>query len=140
MNTRRSYSDRLCVQVVCGLASFMIFSTVGACSPDAPLDDAALASARAAPCDATYENFAAEFFGRYCLACHNNELVGDLTRFDAPTGINFNSLNEVRGFQNRIRLRAGIQGDMPPRLLPVAQPTQEERLRLIQWIDCGAPQ
>lgn len=109
-------------------------------SPDSPLGPELLEQARAAPCgELTYQNFAADFFARYCLACHNDQLVGDAQRTDAPTGINYNRLDQIRLFAQRIRLRAGVQGDMPPRLLAVPQPTDEERLMLIQWIDCGTP-
>jgi uncharacterized membrane protein len=106
-----------------------------------PLPKDYLADADTSPCgDVTYQNFAADFFGRYCLRCHNEQLIGDVNRFDAPTGINFNTLSDVRGFQARIRLRAGIQGDMPPKLLPIPQPTDDERMMLIRWIDCGTPE
>lgn len=124
-----------------------IFAAVGAgvfpasgCSPDNPLSPEALEQAAQKKCgELTYQNFGADFFARYCLACHNEQLVGDLDRSDAPTGINFNKLDGVRQFQRRIRLRAGEQGDMPPRLLPVPRPTEEERIQLLRWIDCGSP-
>jgi uncharacterized membrane protein len=132
---------RKCTAVAVCLAFAVAFTTWPACTPDQPLADDLLAAARESPCgDSTYRNFAAEFFGRYCLGCHNSQLSGDMSRLDAPTGINFNTLSDVRAFQNRIRLRAGVQGDMPPALLPVDQPSDEERLQLIRWIDCGAPQ
>ncbi len=109
-------------------------------SPDSPLPADLLDQSRAAPCgDVTYQNFGAEFFAEYCLRCHNEELVGDLARSDAPTGINYNRLDLIRLFAQRIRLRAGVQGDMPPRLLAVPRPDDEDRLKLIQWIDCGMP-
>lgn len=110
------------------------------CSPDNPLPPGLLEQAESAPCgDLSYQNFGADFFASYCLRCHNEELVGDAARTDAPTGINYNTLNDIRMFQNRIRLRAGVQGDMPPRLLPVPRPSEAERQKLIEWIDCGLP-
>lgn len=110
------------------------------CSPDSPLPPDLLDSAQAIDCaDLTYENFAADFFAKYCLGCHNEQLTGDIARTDAPTGIDFNKLDGVRTFQKRIRLRAGEQGDMPPRLLSVPRPSESERLQLIRWIDCGTP-
>lgn len=116
------------------------FVNAGGCSPDFPLAAEQIPQPGATPCgEWTYENFGAEFFYRYCLLCHHEENVGDRARFDAPTGINFNRLSGIRQFLARIRLRAGVQGDMPPRLLPVPQPTEAERMRLIEWLDCGAP-
>lgn len=110
------------------------------CSPDAPLSESELAAAGAAECgELTYQNFGARFFADYCLPCHNDQLRTDVARSDAPLGIDFNRLDGIRTFQKRIRLRAGELGDMPPRLLPVARPTPEERILLIQWLDCGAP-
>jgi len=110
------------------------------CSPDDPLAEALLQQDRAWPCgELTYQSFGADFFARYCLACHNELLVGDLARSDAPTDINFNRLDGIRAFQKRIRMRAGVQGDMPPLLLAVPRPGEQERVQLIQWIDCGAP-
>lgn len=132
---------RKCLAGFSVLAAAAIAGVASGCSPDQPLPDERLASVRAAPCDdVTYQGFAAEFFVRYCLPCHNAHLEGDLARLDAPTGINFNTLSDVRAFQGRIRLRAGVQGDMPPRWLPLPRPTDEERLLLIRWIDCGTPQ
>lgn len=125
----------LALALICGVG----------CSPDNPLvadnsDSSAALDAPGPLCgEVTYQNFAADFFAEYCLRCHNAQLEGDLNRTDAPTGINFNTLAGVRAFQTRIRLRAGVQGDMPPRLLPVPRPSDVERQRLIDWIDCGAP-
>ena len=111
------------------------------CSPDVPLSAEYTDAARAVPCgETTYANFAARFFHDYCLPCHNEMLTTDLERTDAPTGINFNTLDGIRAFQRRIRLRAGEQGDMPPTLLPLARPTEEKRAQLMRWIDCGTPQ
>lgn len=112
----------------------------GGCSPDNPLPPELLEEAESAGCgELSYQSFGADFFASYCLRCHNEQLVGDQNRTDAPTGINYNSLSDIRVFQNRIRLRAGVQGDMPPRLLPVPRPSEAERQMLIEWIDCGLP-
>lgn len=125
-----------------GLPAGIVFSSAG-CSPDNPLPADLLPDAeRGSPGDCgevTYRNFGADFFAKYCLRCHNEMLVGDIARTDAPTGINFNTLDDVRRFQSRIRLRAGVQGDMPPRIAPVPHPSDAERVQLIQWIDCGLP-
>lgn len=129
-----------CAVTTTWIAGIALAATCGSCTPDAPLSAGELDAAREIECgQSTYENFAARFFHDYCLHCHNEQLVGDVTRTDAPTGINFNTLEQIRGYQRRIRLRAGEQGDMPPRLLPVPHPSEEERKLLIRWLDCGAP-
>jgi uncharacterized membrane protein len=105
-----------------------------------PLPDQVLNDPNAADCGAdTWENFGRQFFQTYCLRCHSETLTTDLERTDAPAGINFNELEVMREFASRIRLRAGQLGDMPPTLLPGPRPSEDERLRLIQWIDCGTP-
>jgi uncharacterized membrane protein len=129
-----------CVAVAVGIAAIALAATSMSCSPDSPLPPEALDAARQIDCgQTTYEDFGARFFHDYCLHCHNEQLEGDMARTDAPTGINFNTLDQIRGYQRRIRLRAGEQGDMPPSLLPVPRPSEQERLRLIRWLDCGAP-
>ncbi len=111
------------------------------CSPDMPLPDQVLADdADETDCDElTYENFGQAFFQSYCLRCHSVTNVGDVARNDAPVGINYDTLDGVREFTTRIRLRAGELGDMPPLLVPVPRPSEEERLQLIRWIDCDTP-
>lgn len=117
-----------------------LLAAAAGCSPDDPLTDEQLGQAVSTDCSAlTYQSFGAAFFARYCLGCHNEQISGDIDRTDAPNGINFNRLDGIRAFKNRIRLRAGVQGDMPPRLLPVPRPSVEDRQKLIEWIDCGAP-
>lgn len=134
----------LIVLPAAALAAALLASAFAAgCSPDNPLPAELLpdpARGVAPDCgELTYQNFGAEFFANYCLRCHNEMLIGDIARTDAPTGINFNTLDGVRRFQSRIRLRAGVQGDMPPTIAPVPRPSEVERVRLIQWIDCGMP-
>lgn len=107
------------------------------CSPDAPLELAGRPLPDCTTTTETYENFGAGFFQSYCLRCHSVALETDLQRFDAPQGIDFNTLQMAREFARRIRLRAGELGDMPPQILLGPRPGEAERLRLIDWIDCG---
>jgi uncharacterized membrane protein len=82
----------------------------------------------------TYENFAEDFMDTYCLRCHSSSLTGIIARTGAPEDTNFNTLTDVRDEQNRIRLRAGVAGTMPP---SAPFPTEDERAQLLNWIDCG---
>ena len=128
-----------CAAALAGIAAtFGPFAT-GCLSPDNPLPDEVTAGdGDDADCsELTYENFGDNFFQNYCLRCHSQTLVGDVARSDAPLGINYDTIEGVREFAKRIRLRAGQLGDMPPLLAPVPKPSQEERRTLIQWIDCG---
>lgn len=124
-------------------APLVVLAGYGCLSPDDPLDPdilAALADTDCTQVDATYENFMQAFCAKYCLSCHSETLVGDVARTDAPQDIDFDTLDDIRSFATRIRLRTGELGDMPPRLfVGGAIPTLEERIKLIQWIDCGLP-
>ena len=117
------------------------FALLPAClSPDKPLSDDQLASAVEPDCaELTYENFGRPFFQAYCVRCHSDTNESDLARTDAPQGIDFDTLEMARPFINRIRLRAGVQGDMPPQLMIVPHPSDEQRIQLLQWLDCGMP-
>jgi uncharacterized membrane protein len=120
--------------------AFWVAGTVAGlgCSPDDPLDFPT--NPDNTDCNVvqtTYEGFGKGFFQQYCLRCHSVTLENDLQRLDAPLGINFDTLEMARVFDHRIRLRAGVLGDMPPRLLFGPTPSDEERITLLQWIDCG---
>ena len=87
----------------------------------------------------TYENFGASFFESYCLRCHSSSLVTPEERSNAPLGINYDTLEGVRAVADRIRVRAGVSGTMPPLFEPVPRPSQAERDQLVEWIDAGTP-
>ena len=128
------------LRTVSGAAALLGLLVAG-CSPDMPLPDQVVVDdADEIDCDElTYENFGQAFFQSYCLRCHSVTNVGDIARNDAPVGIDYDTLEGVREFATRIRLRAGELGDMPPLLVPVPRPSEEERLQLIRWIDCDTP-
>ena len=69
------------------------------------------------------------------MNCHSSVSEGD-ARYGAPEGINFDSHAQVQQHADRIRARAtGSSPDMPP----VGGGDDEERTRLAEWLDCGAP-
>ncbi|MCL4235999.1 MAG: hypothetical protein KJ042_15940 [Deltaproteobacteria bacterium] len=81
----------------------------------------------------TYENFAKDFFGDYCLHCHVAPLDEDvpfvLDTYDAVV----EQLDEIR--IQAVELKA-----MPPEETPGDFPTDAEREKLGEWIDAGAPE
>lgn len=138
--TRADRSRNFLSWLFAGAVSLGGICAAACLSPDVPLSDEQLAAVEALDCnELTYENFGRPFFEAYCLRCHNEDLKSDFERTDAPQGINFNTLESARPFMQRIRLRAGVLGDMPPQLLVVPHPSDEQRQRLIRWIDCGMP-
>lgn len=141
MMRHRLGGTRLWVLGTVGGAAAALGLAAAGCSPDMPLPDQVIVDAADnSNCDElTYENFGQAFFQSYCLRCHSETRVGDIARNDAPVGINYDTLEGVREFATRIRLRAGELGDMPPLLLPGPRPSEQERVQLIRWIDCDTP-
>jgi uncharacterized membrane protein len=82
----------------------------------------------------TYETFGAPFLISWCRGCHSSELTGAM-RQRAPSGVNFNTVEDARDHAARIAVRAGPGGTMPP----VGGPSPDERMLLVEWIGCGAP-
>ncbi len=119
-------------------AMILVFAT--ACGSD---DEEAAADASVAPAiDAagadTWTTFAAGFIETYCFACHG---PGDNLR-------DYSLLPTVQS--EMVKIRCGVSavtladcaGQPPARQFPVgsgAKPSDADRLRLVEWIDNGAP-
>jgi len=89
----------------------------------------------------TAQNFGTAFMQTYCLSCHSASLTG-AARQDAPVGVNYDTLEDVRRQSALIDIHAAAgpnatNTEMPPE--GRTQPTQQERERLGQWLACGAP-
>lgn len=121
---------------------------LGACSSEAPPEDAGSADAGSGVLDAaaledggpiteTWSSFAEAFMQTYCVRCHST----------SPK--DFNSLADVRA--NTATIRCGVSDVAldgcgafpPPRQFPVGSgpfPSDDERARLVAWLDAGAPE
>jgi hypothetical protein len=90
----------------------------------------------------TWASYAQGFFATYCVECHGAS---------APTGLNFTLLSDVQAEKATIRcgvapvLLSGCSGSPPPKQFPISdaagtnpKPTDEERDRIVSWIDAGA--
>jgi len=111
---------------------------VNATSADAGVvADASALAERACPSSsvATYENFGAPFFFSYCTGCHSSAL-GEGQRRNAPIGVNFDSLDDIRRMRERIWARAADKNTTMP---PVGGPSDAQRELLGDWLACGAP-
>lgn len=89
----------------------------------------------------TARDFGQGFLETYCLSCHGVGVTGP-SRGGAPTDLNFDTLEDVRRWAEEIdqHSAAGPHSTntaMPPADQPL--PTLEERLRLGEWLACGAP-
>lgn len=88
----------------------------------------------------TYANFGQAFMDSYCLRCHSSTLTGG-GRIGAPANINFDTQAEIQALAELIDEEAAagpdnVNTDMPP---SAPRPTQDERLKLGEWLACGAP-
>jgi uncharacterized membrane protein len=88
----------------------------------------------------TYENFGQTFMGTYCLRCHNEALTGS-ARKDAPSDLNFNTLEQVRAEADEIDEQAGAGATVTNEEMPPSgeKPSVEDRRKLSEWLACGAP-
>lgn len=92
---------------LCGCAS----------TPGGPNDSGAATDSGDAACaddqaayGLTWENWGAGFMSTYCNACHAADTP---ERFGAPEGVSFDTLAEVRSWEQRIRVRVLDQETMP---------------------------
>ena len=80
-----------------------------------------------------YDNFGSPFIVNWCRACHSAGLPPDM-RQRAPTGVNFDTLREIRSWSWQIASTAGDLQTMPP----AGGPSSSERAMLVEWLRCGA--
>ena len=82
----------------------------------------------------SYESFGQGFFLSYCDSCHSAE-VGH--RNGAPEDYSFSTHASIVAHKERIYERsAGNNDSMPP---GPDDPPLDERKKLAEWLDCGAP-
>jgi hypothetical protein len=83
-----------------------------------------------------YVSFARPLFETYCTRCHSSGLTTSAERSLAPAGLDWDVEATVRANLARIRRAIGEENFMPP---SDPTPSCAERLRLVRWIDAGAP-
>jgi uncharacterized membrane protein len=88
----------------------------------------------------TYENFGNAFLTTYCARCHAASVKGP-ARQGAPADHIFDTVDQVRAFAVEIDKGAAVGPSASNNGMPVGTPTptNEERLRLGEWLACGAP-
>jgi uncharacterized membrane protein len=112
-----------------------------ACSDTAPASasNSNLSSGDAGTCtDLTYENFGQPFFNLYCSSCHAASVTGN-ARQGAPRDDVFDSVEQIRGSANGIAAETVSSKRMPDDGAS-AQPSDDERKLLGEWLSCGAPE
>lgn len=90
--------------------------------------------------DLTYENFGSGFMAAYCTDCHGAARVG-ADRQDAPVGLDFDTVAEIRAEADEIDAKAAAGPDATNEIMPPVPeaPTMAERMQLGEWLACGAP-
>lgn len=83
----------------------------------------------------TAEDFGGPFVLTYCTGCHHAALP-EGERAGAPLGVDFETLGKIRAHADRIWARSGDQNATMP---PVGPAPADERIRLGEWLACGAP-
>lgn len=83
----------------------------------------------------TWESFGGPFVLSYCSTCHGSGLPADM-RQNAPVGLDFEHVEQVRMHADRIWARAADQNATMP---PAGAPAQDDRSLLGEWLACGAP-
>jgi hypothetical protein len=138
------------------------FSTTGCSSssvPNAGADSGDNGSDAASGMDVgashdTWNSFGKTFFATYCVECHN----ATIPDASADPKQNFNIYSDVTGFDKTIRCGVAPAGQLqsgcptdgafpPPGQFPISdakgtnpKPSDAERLRIIAWINAGAPE
>lgn len=93
----------------------------------------------------TYESFAIGFFDGFCTRCHSSARTLDNNcsvsapaqcRNGAPAGYDWDDPASIRAHLADVRTMVGELNLMP---VSAPFPSCEERRRLVQWIDDGAP-
>ena len=82
-----------------------------------------------------YGNFGSPFFSEYCTGCHSSQIPATM-RQGAPAGVDFETIDGIRGRADLIYLRAADGYAVMP---PVGGPSGETRVLLGEWLACGAP-
>jgi hypothetical protein len=106
-----------------------------------------LGGARAGePGSDTWRSFASGFMARYCVSCHNDDGSGDVWRnYRLLAAVVRDSVPIACGVarSTAVRERRGCTSTAPrARQFPIGdgpRPTDDERDRLLRWIDANAP-
>jgi hypothetical protein len=87
------------------------------------------------PCDAvdvTWANWGFGFFASYCRSCHS---ANSPDRYGAPDGVDFDSLEDVATWAERIRITT-----IDDQTMPIGGGVPDLELeRLDQLLQCGLP-
>lgn len=118
---------------------------LGACvgeGSDADVEDSvadSVADSEAGGCDdkpwLTWQGYARGHLTTWCTPCHSRQVPVE-ERSGAPVGVDFDTLEDVRRFAERIAVTGtGAEARMPP----AGGVSDEAKDLLAEWLACGAP-
>lgn len=81
----------------------------------------------------SYDSFGQSFMGKNCTGCHSS-LLPSSHREGAPAGVDFDTYAGVLEWADRIEARSVGEGASMP---PGGGPTEDERVLLAEWLECG---
>lgn len=85
----------------------------------------------------TWENFGKGHMDKHCNGCHS-VLIPDAQRQGAPSGVDFNTYQDVIEWHPRIIAR-GTRKVLPePTMPPGGGPSPEELDNFLEWLECEA--
>jgi uncharacterized membrane protein len=109
---------------------------VGGCGDDSADDDGTdTGSSDAGACaELTYASFGNDFMDKYCASCHAASVTGS-ARMAAPNDDVYDTLAQIKAKKRELKEEVASKA-MP---FPTAKvfPTDAERAKFVQWIDCG---
>ena len=126
----------------------LALQTFGCSGDDPPPNPPASSLATGSKCpdpaspSVTYGSWAQGFFESYCTRCHSSTLVTNSERNGATPHANWDDLPTIQAYAQEIDAYAaggpnGINRIMPP---SNPRPSDDDRIKLGEWLACGAPE
>ena len=77
-----------------------------------------------------WDNFGDAFFHTWCRSCHSADAP---QRFDAPEGVDFDTIDEVRAYKDRVQVRV-----IDEHTMPLGGGISQDELDTLQiYLDCS---
>jgi uncharacterized membrane protein len=122
-----------------GVAAALLSLLGTGCGDDAPDDDPdAVPGGACADTTLTYTSFAKPFVSSYCASCHGGSVTGT-SRLGAPVDDVFDTRAQIAAKADDIKAQVVVMKTMPFGN-GTTKPSDAERVKLGQWLSCGAPE
>jgi uncharacterized membrane protein len=121
-------------RVLAGIATALLSVVGSGCGDDEP-------DAPSGGCEdttLTYTSFAKPFIGSYCASCHGASVTGT-SRLGAPVDDVFDTRAQVAAKADDIKEQVVVMKTMPFGN-GTPKPSDADRVKLGQWLSCGAPE